>query len=541
MSKFQLPADGSVLIIDDKIDEALPLIKLFSKRGIASTYFSGKNSGLPPKPAQKIRLAFVDIQLFGPSDSHSYAANILRILDTIIAEDNGPYILIIWSTLERVHADTLENQVTSASYSKRPVVVLRLEKASFFSTVTDFSNREELLDELNSSLGTRFPEDDLEAIRTFISNNIQGKARKVPMPNAINIISEELEEKLKEANSFHLFIIWENLINKAAGDIVNTYSSLHDSDDFWEDNLKHSIYRMAHAQLGETVDSVDEEDLIRNALKTLNHTFLDAVENEIHQVKNLSRTIKIDRKIISFSKAINSTNYKIGWRATSRKYQLFIDGILVPAGHRGDDNLEKIVSRGRNPAEKLDVQIIADEYISNKPEINNRLLLDFNVKQIYIQPGNVYEKQVPHWNRRKNLLKNYFKKSSKVLDNLGVYKITNADLKRVVFIELEITPLCDFVQGKWKKSRLLPGVLIPEEYALSIQNPDSFYSQIPIVRFKGKNYKPIFDFRFFKSVDIEKDENILKKPIFRVRSELFSDILSRLSSHASRVGIAYLE
>ncbi|MFL9839315.1 hypothetical protein ABS768_17705, partial [Flavobacterium sp. ST-75] len=64
MADFQLPSDGSVIVIDDKISEAIPLIKLLSKKGIATTYYSGKDTELPLQPLQKIRLAFVDIQLF---------------------------------------------------------------------------------------------------------------------------------------------------------------------------------------------------------------------------------------------------------------------------------------------------------------------------------------------------------------------------------------------------------------------------------------------------------------------------------------------
>ena len=64
MGAFQPPRDGSVLIIDDRVEEALPLLKLLSQGGVACTYYSGKDNELPERPIQKIRLAFIDIQLF---------------------------------------------------------------------------------------------------------------------------------------------------------------------------------------------------------------------------------------------------------------------------------------------------------------------------------------------------------------------------------------------------------------------------------------------------------------------------------------------
>ncbi|MCK4825169.1 hypothetical protein KA005_55990 [bacterium] len=112
------------------------------------------------------------------------------------------------------------------------------------------------------------------------------------------------------------------------------------------------------------------------------------------------------------------------------------------------------------------------------------------------------------------------------------------------FIELEITPLCDYVQNKRLKARLLPGILVPEKYAEMVSSPESLYKQIPLViieRIDGKLYKPVFNFNLLKSCDIEDMKNNLGEPIFRVRNQLFADILSRLSSHINRVGIASVQ
>jgi len=542
MADFQLPSDGSVLIVDDKIEEALPLIKLLSQKGIAFTYFSGKNTELPPvlNRNQKIRLVFVDIQLFGPSDSHSYSQNILRILDSVLPDNNGPYVLIIWSTVQTVHADTLEEQVTSTTYLNRPITVLRLDKASFFQSKQDDSIKEDLIDKIDSTLGTRFNIDDLNAIKEVVGAELLPKKSVEAKPNALKLIYAAIQDKLKKTETFNLFTLWEGLIHKASGDIIKDYSSLHETNDYWQDNLKYSIYRMAYAQLGKTVDTVPESELIKNALKTLNQTFLDVVENKISNVSNLPGTTRIERDNISFSKKINNIEYRIKWKATSGKHQVYINNNLIPAGDRGVDKINDLLKKGRTADEKTHIANIVSEYLSIKPEINSRLLIEFSNPN-FIQPGHVYKKEVADWKRRKELLKNYFKKNSQVLDSEGEYLIRSNELKKNIFIELEVTPMCDYVQGKWMKSRLLPGLLVLEKYCNDLQSPESFYSQIPLLKIKGQSYKPVFDFRLLKSVDIEKDQNKLQKPLFRTRNELFADILSRLSSHASRVGIAFFE
>lgn len=540
MADFQLPSDGSVIVIDDKIEEALPLIKLLSKKGIATTYYSGKDSELPSIPIQKVRLAFVDIQLFGPSTAHSYAQNILRILDTIISENNGPYILILWSTVEQIHADTIEEQLKSNDFIKRPLEVLRLEKSSFFQTIVDNSLQEDLLEELENTLNNRFSPEDMEAIKNVVIENLNLPQSKTSITDALSLITDAMNQKLKDSNAFEIFTIWENLINKSSGDIVKSYSELHQNDEFWEDNFKYSIYRMAHAQLGKTVDSVSEEDLIKNALKTFNHTFLDILENKIHSHTGLQSTMKIDRKNISFKKEIRGIEYKIIWKAGTGKYLLYVNNNLVSPGFKGSQSIEELIKKGKTPLEKKDVEEIVIDYTSIKPEINNRLLIDLNTQK-QIQPGNVYLREIQLPTRRRDLLRNYFKKGSEVINVDGKYLISNEEIKKILFIEIEVTPLCDYVQGKWVKSRLLPGILVPEKYISSVQSPDSFYLQIPVIKVNGIKYKPIFDYRLFKSNDIIIKKAQLKQPLFRVRSELFADILSRLSSHINRVGIAYLE
>jgi hypothetical protein len=542
MEEFQIPSDGSVLIIDDRIDDIIPLIQLLSKKGIATTYYSGKDSDLPEVPTQKIRLVFADIQLFGPSDSNSYAQNIRRILDSLVSENNGPYLLVIWSTVEAIHADTVEETVMSELFNKRPLTVLRLEKSSFFETVTDHSLKEEVFNDIDDVLATRFSNEDLEAIKNVLQPHLTIGNSKKPITNALELIGNALKIKLAGINSFHLFTLWENLVHESSGEIVKTFSTLYPLNQYWEENLKHSVYRMSHAQLGKTVDLVDEHSLVENALKTINTTFLDVVEKKTSSLSKLSNSVKIDRNNISFSKKIGAEEYQIKWKAKTGLYKLYIDGVRMPIGSRTESkNISSLLNWGGS-SQKNNIKLVLDEYLSITPEINTRLLIDLAPPKT-IQPGHVFLKENIHWKRKRNLLKTYFDESKSELfkkDTTGKYIISNNDISRILFIELEVTPQCDYVQNKWRKSRLLPGVLIPQNLHKDkeMNNSDSFYRQIPLVKINGETYEIIFDFRFFKSIDIKSGISI---PFFRVRNELFSDILSRLSSHASRMGITVIE
>ncbi|MBU0713530.1 hypothetical protein KJ762_12205 [bacterium] len=540
MTDYQLPFDGSVLIIDDKIEEALPLIKLLSKNGIASTFYTGtRDSELPIAPAQKIRLAFIDIQLFPASNSYTYAQNILRLLERIIPDNNGPYILLVWSKLEDVHAAELENQVISPAFAKRPVIFLRLSKASYFDTVSDESLQEQL-EEAYSDLKTRFANDDLTAIKDVINSKMPARTILKAKPDALKSISDKMRVELEKADAFHLFTIWENLINKAAGKTVGSFSNLYRTDKYWTKNLKSGIYRMAHAQLGKVIDSVDDNDLIRNAIITLNRSFLDVLENDINETIDLSSIIRINRTAVSFTKSMNNTEYTIMWKVRLGKFKLLINGRKVLE----KTNIERIAGYGNTVDEQDITRKLVEEYVSISPEINTRLLIEFPTSKS-IQPGNVYKIEDIHWNRKRSLLANYYIANNDILgkNDTGQYKVSNGELKKIIFVELEVTPLCDYAQNKWLKSRLLPGLLVPERYAKTLEKnkSESLYKIIPLIKINGQCYKLVFNFHLLKSVDIEKDDRKLIQPLFRVKKEVCADIRSRLSSHANRIGITAIE
>ena len=53
-----------VLLLDDESDEALPVIRAFSKVGVPTVFFDGKESGLPAKSRKLrgVRLAILDME-----------------------------------------------------------------------------------------------------------------------------------------------------------------------------------------------------------------------------------------------------------------------------------------------------------------------------------------------------------------------------------------------------------------------------------------------------------------------------------------------
>jgi len=102
-------------------------------------------------------------------------------------------------------------------------------------------------------------------------------------------------------------------------------------------------------------------------------------------------------------------------------------------------------------------------------------------------------------------------------------------------IVLEITPVCDYAQGKQKVIRLLPGVLWPEDVSSDKIDKQKWYIyKSPVIMFQDKFYYMVFDFRYLTSISMEKITG--KTPIFTIRQEMLVDIQAHMASHTSRPG-----
>lgn len=55
---MELPKNGGIVIIDDQMEEALPLMNALSSKGVAYSYYDGQPRNYPKEPLTNIRLVF---------------------------------------------------------------------------------------------------------------------------------------------------------------------------------------------------------------------------------------------------------------------------------------------------------------------------------------------------------------------------------------------------------------------------------------------------------------------------------------------------
>lgn len=265
------PKCGKVLVIDDQITEARPLINLLSSKGVPTIYYSGKTEEFPEKPFDDVRLVFCDLRLTTALDVKSVVSNIVGILRAVVSSENGPYILLVWSTCEDDYLAALNEALVEEK--KRPVFVLPLSKADYFysqNTIADVvENVQEQIDELGLDI------EDEAKVKSIVNDGFLplSSLEQKPKEDALEQMETRLAEEMKKANLMHLFVLWENTIGDAASNTINNIHKVIPESIQPEQRLRAMLYYLAKTRLEAQMDAAVPEERFRAALSSLNEMF----------------------------------------------------------------------------------------------------------------------------------------------------------------------------------------------------------------------------------------------------------------------------
>jgi len=179
-------------------------------------------------------------------------------------------------------------------------------------------------------------------------------------------------------------------------------------------------------------------------------------------------------------------------------------------------------------AKKLNVSLTAKN-LESINGINKKLLISDEKAPLHYS-GTVIEIASNRLNAE------YEKMLDTILNSKGKKSEVIASWKK---IWLNVTPLCDTVQGKIVFHRLLRGIIVPKEFSKTFFQSEAVYVS-PSFTFDKKDCVIVIDFRqFFTLSQLGKSKN--RKSIFRIRQQLLAEIQSKLSRHINRQGVLYLE
>ena len=266
-----MPNGGKVVIVDDRFQEILPLINILNKNEIPVIYYSGKISELPTNPLHGIRLFFLDLRFSTNIDSKTIVSNACNILKTILGEDNGPYLLIIWSSTGGEYKEALKDALKDKKY--RPEFILCLSKADYFEMKD--SPVYSVLEEIKEILG----EEDIENVDgimqkitdSIIASNDENE--KVFISSSIEKLQHELYNGLKQAGLLSFFTLWENTIRNAAHKVINEIYAQIPETIPTDKKLPAMAYYLAKNRLEKQFEIVEEKDKLHAALMELNELY----------------------------------------------------------------------------------------------------------------------------------------------------------------------------------------------------------------------------------------------------------------------------
>ena len=488
---MDLPKNGSVVIIDDKLDEAFPLMNALAKRGVPYSYYDGKGKNYPKKTLDNVRIIFLDMHLDEAAGGATNTKNIVSLLvagiDALVNENNGPYVVMVWSKHDSQHLKELKDTLLNKnSVSCRPIAVLNMEKSLCFESVYDEN-----------------------------STKSEWKLRC----DGMDILEKNLSIQLKMIDSFLILCNWENGIKNSARETVKAIGTLFDrKDQKWNDNLKACMIRMAKAYAGQNLDMSDE-NIIKNVYYSMNNIISDFNGVETEQiVKKIAGEIQFPK-----GKEDIAGRILVLIEDAGKEYILSCDNEVFyiyedakPICQSKD--MKKLFNDKPDGYNRIR-GLLYNMYLSNVCSINSLLNIRKNIID-QSRPGNIYEASA--------------ELKKELCDVRKIDKSLRDDIRG---IELEISPICDYAQNKRKRLRILPGLEIPGKL-FDKDNSKYTYLTIPIM-IDGKERRILFDFRFYTSELINYFDE--KKPLYAIGDELLQNIKEELSTHSMRSGIVYVE
>jgi len=569
---MEYPKNGSVVIVDDEIDDVEDLMLAFSMDNVPIFYFTGKEEKLHNK-LDNLKIIFLDVDFkHTPRPNKTAKVDFLvTIVQKLINKNAGEYIIVTWSTLsESYHSDLkvrLEQLHEMKDRLDENKQLHKVPKDVFSINKIDIKTGGQFdLDKLNSAINSYLDPKDIMHLTTHWENNVLKSAKNV-LCNFENIAPTEINQKeiyslFADSISQSESLKAENIISSALTPISNLLS----------DQL--STYR-SPVELndigGELVSLLERgSKLDINKVSKIN-TFYHVDSNEPHH--NEPGTIYSYQEYMdSFSCSSNGCNTKWAEGLLSKLDEDFVEPNIdteiaylytkryeelkkLKMPYRERMSFEKHVSIAKEKGFDLDM-VLKDfdkTYQSDSEEsLKREILQDYSIKQselvieelikfVFDSPLN--ENIIDVLNTcsedcnfealdyldKEKVIEIYFNAWKKK-------KIVDFHYSKRIPIFLEFSPDCDFVQRNRKKLRLIFGLMYP--YSIYVENKKNFkgknYIYTPIIEYKDVAYKVVFDLHTVTGINEEALADA--KTIFRFRKELLVDIQQQIASHIARPG-----
>ncbi len=243
-----LPINGRVAIIDDKIEQAHPLMQELSKRKIPFVYYDAKPENLPSKDnINDLRLIFLDLNLI--DDAVHKVKEIYPLIyaniDALVAENNVAYILACWSRTDNEFIEIV-SKLKEDLPKKKPIAEIMIPKLDYF--------------EFNG-------------------------ARKADYSDQIDSLFKKITDLYAEHTTFSNLVEWENHIHNATSYTLSEALSVSDYE--WDDNNADWILtKLGQAYAGKHFSDKNDKEKKIASYHALNKLLEESISEKIQKTEN---------------------------------------------------------------------------------------------------------------------------------------------------------------------------------------------------------------------------------------------------------------
>ncbi|MEJ0104365.1 MAG: hypothetical protein WDO19_18160 [Bacteroidota bacterium] len=342
---MSLPINGRIAIIDDNMEQALPLINVLAQKQCPCSYFSGELKYLPNigENLNDIRLLFLDINLIDDAThtDKELKAKLIPVLSRVISKDNYPYILIYWSRHENEYSDLVKDIFQKELTDRKPIKYLSQNKLNYF---------------------------DLNGERT------------IDFEKNVSILFENITVLINQEPSYNYLLNWENQVHKSADNTLQRVFSAHNSFSNWSDNANFLFNKFGKSYSGKEYFSQSPEEKIKSSFQAFNNVFIDSLEYSTYntEIKNCTE-LSYDKNNVD-EQAIFSINKNL--LISEEKSPIEYSGAVTEDQNQKSDSIFNDVLNNSINRTIIKEKILFEKGNKDKTEKEIRNLTDKKAKEI---------------------------------------------------------------------------------------------------------------------------------------------------------------
>jgi CheY-like chemotaxis protein len=120
-----------VLVVDDKPEEAVPILKALGQLGVGTVFCTGQPDELPQEKFAGIRLLLLDMDLgTGAIEAKQIVGQTINVLKEILSAEANPLMIVVWTNKEDLVSD-FQKVLRAELPNLRPGIVATMSKADF--------------------------------------------------------------------------------------------------------------------------------------------------------------------------------------------------------------------------------------------------------------------------------------------------------------------------------------------------------------------------------------------------------------------------